>query len=70
CAAHQRPRRNSFARRVQMQKRADAPKAAKHAASGRDGSAPRGANTTQQIADLRLRRGMKPQAVQTYDKAK
>ncbi len=30
----------------------------------------RAANTTQQIVDLRLRRGAKPQAVQAYDKAK
>ena len=29
----------------------------------------RAANTTQQIAGLRLRRGAKPQAVQEYDKA-
>ena len=30
----------------------------------------RAADTTQKIADLRLRRGVKPQAVRKYDKAK
>ena len=30
----------------------------------------RGANATQQIEDLRLRRGVKPQAVLQHDKAK